>query len=369
MSAVDFDVVVVGAGVVGLAVARACALRGMQVLVLEEADRVGSGISARNSEVIHAGLYYPEGSLKALLCTRGREALYDYCQVRGIPHQRCGKLVVATEADQHSRLESLFQQATRNGVRDLEWLSAGEVRDLEPEICCTRAFLSPGTGIIDSHSFMVSLAGDLEARQGWISLDTGFDRAVRDDESFRVTTRAQGDITVIQSRWLINSAGLNATDVAGRVTGLEPQYIPKAFLAKGHYFAVSGRPFRKLVYPLPVDGGLGVHSTLQLDGQVRFGPDVEWVNDVNYDVNPCRAGQFYSAIRQYWPNLPDGALTPAHAGIRPKISGPGEPPADFKVSGPGEHGVTGLINLFGIESPGLTASLALGELCAELAAN
>lgn len=369
MSAVDFDLVVVGAGVVGLAIARACALEGLQVVVLEEADHIGSGVSSRNSEVIHAGLYYPTGSLKAILCVRGREALYEYCLKRGISHQRCGKLVVATEPAQHGSLEAIFQQARRNGAHDLVWLSAQEVRQLEPEVFCTRAFLSPSTGIIDSHAFMMSLAGDLEARGGWISLGTRFDQALRARDSFRVVTRVGNEVTEITSRWLINSAGLNATDVARRVTGLAPRWIPKSHLAKGHYFSAAGRPFKRLIYPLPEDGGLGVHATIQLDGQVRFGPDVQWVNAVNYDVDLSRADEFYPAIRKYWPGLADGALRPAYAGLRPKISGPGEPAADFKVSGPGEHGVAGLINLFGIESPGLTASLALGDVCAGLISN
>ena len=366
MSSVDFDVVVVGAGVVGLAAARACALGGHRVLVTEQADRIGSGISSRNSQVVHGGLYYPEGSLKATLCVRGREALYEYCRQRGIAHQRCGKLVVATNASQQDQIEAIFQQAARNGVGDLVWLSSAEVRQLEPEVFCTKAFLSPSTGIIDGHAYMSSLAGDLEARGGWISLQTRFENAERDAGSFRITARSQGELTVVRSRWLINSAGLDAVAVAAQVSGLAPRFIPKLYLAKGHYFAVSGRPFKRLVYPLPVAGGLGVHATLQLDGGVRFGPDVEWVEHVDYDVNPDRATLFYPAIRRYWPNLPPGALRPAYAGLRPKIAGPGQPAADFEISAPAEHGVDGLINLFGIESPGLTASLALGEACAGL---
>lgn len=366
MSSVDFDVVVVGAGVVGLAVARACALAGHHVLVLEQADRVGTGISARNSEVIHAGLYYPAGSLKATLCVRGREALYEYCRQRGIAHQRCGKLVVATDASQHEQLEAIFQQGARNGVRDLVWLSGTEVRQLEPEVFCTKAFLSPSTGIIDGQAYMTSLLGDLEAQSGWVSLQTRFESAERDTGAFRINARSQGESTVVRSRWLINSAGLDAMAVAARVPGLAPQFVPKLYLAKGHYFAVSGRPFKRLVYPLPVAGGLGVHATLQLDGGVRFGPDVEWVDGVDFDVNPGRARLFYPAIRQYWPNLPEGALQPAYAGVRPKIAGPAAAAADFAISAPEQHGVAGLINLFGIESPGLTASLALGDACAGL---
>jgi L-2-hydroxyglutarate oxidase LhgO len=366
MSAADFDVVVVGGGVVGLSVARACALEGHHVLVLEVADCVGSGVSSRNSEVIHAGLYYPVGSLKALLCVRGREALYDYCAARGIPHQRCGKLVVATEPSQHSRLEALFQQAARNGVRDLVWLSAEEARQLEPEVACTRALLSPSTGIVDSHALITSLVGDIEAHGGWIARHTEFGGAAREHGVFNITTRSSEEPSAVSSRWLINSAGLEATGVARRVAGLSPAFIPKSYLAKGNYFSVTGRPFSRLVYPLPVDGGLGIHATVQLDGQVRFGPDVEWVDTVSYDVDAAHAAKFYPAIRTYWPGLPEGSLQPAYAGLRPKISGPGEPSADFEVSDPNRHGVPGLINLFGIESPGLTASLAHGEACARL---
>jgi L-2-hydroxyglutarate oxidase LhgO len=366
MSSEDFDVVVTGAGVVGLAIGRACALGGHRVLVLDCADHIGSGISSRNSEVIHAGLYYPQGSLKAVLCVRGRNALYDYCRERDIPHQRCGKLVVATDDNQHGRLEAIFQQAVRNGVRDLVRLSSDEVRQLEPEISCTRGLLSASTGIVDSHAFMTSLAGDLEAHNGWVALRTRFEGASREHGSFRITTRSQGESAVISSRWLINSAGLDAVAVAGQVSGLARKFIPRPYLAKGHYFAINSRPFQRLVYPLPVDGGLGVHATLQLDGRVRFGPDVEWVEAVSYEVDPSRAEQFYPAIRAFWPGLPQGALQAAYAGVRPKIAGPGEPAADFRISAPAEHGVAGLINLFGIESPGLTASLALAQACAQL---
>jgi L-2-hydroxyglutarate oxidase LhgO len=366
MSTPDFDLVVIGGGVVGLAVARACGTQGLQVLVLEAADCVGSGVSSRNSEVLHAGLYYPTGSLRAVLCVRGREALYEYCADRGIAHRRCGKLVVATNPAQHPRLEALYQQAGRNGVRDLIWLSTGEARELEPAVSCTSAFLSPSTGIVDSHALVQSLVADVEARGGWICLRTGLRSAVRERSIFRVSARSGEEDSSFSCRWLINSAGLGAVQVARQVAGLPAAFIPRAHLAKGHYFSVHGRPFRHLVYPLPAEAGLGIHATLQLDGEVRFGPDVEWVDEINYDVDSTRAQQFYPAIRSYWPDLPDGALQPAYTGIRPKISGPGEPAADFVVSGPSEHGCEGLINLFGIESPGLTASLALGDAVARL---
>jgi L-2-hydroxyglutarate oxidase LhgO len=364
MTTPDFDVVVIGAGVVGLAVARACGAQGLQVLVLETADCVGSGISSRNSEVLHAGLYYPTGSLKAMLCVRGREALYQYCADRGIAHRRCGKLVVATNPAQHPRLERLYEQAVRNGVRDLVWLSAGEARELESAVSCTKAFLSPSSGIVDSHALLQALVADIEALGGWICLRTGFRGAVRERGVFSVSTRSGEEDSSVSCRWLVNSAGLDAVHVAQQVVGLSAAFIPRAHFAKGHYFSVHGYPFRHLVYPLPAEAGLGIHATLQLDGQVRFGPDVEWVKEINYNVDSTRVHQFYAAIRSYWQDLPDGALQPAYAGIRPKISGPSEPPADFVVSDPAEHGCEGLINLFGIESPGLTASLALGDAVA-----
>jgi L-2-hydroxyglutarate oxidase LhgO len=366
MTAADFDVAVIGGGVVGLAVARACAAKDLQVLVLEVADCVGSGVSSRNSEVIHAGLYYPTGSLKAQLCVQGREAMYQYCAAQGIPHRRCGKLVVATQRSQHPRLESLYEQAIRNGVRDLIWLSSGEVGELEPTVSCTKAFLSPSTGIIDSHALLQSLAGDIQAHGGWICLRTEFRGAVRERGAFRVRTRSGEEESSFICHWLVNSAGLDAVRVARLVAGLPNACIPRAYLAKGHYFSVHGRPFSRLVYPLPSEAGLGIHATLQLDGEVRFGPDVEWTENINYDLDPSRAQHFYSAIRSYWPDLPEGALQPAYTGIRPKISGPGEPPADFAVRGPREHGCEGLVNLYGIESPGLTASLALGDAVARL---
>jgi L-2-hydroxyglutarate oxidase LhgO len=366
VSTADFDVVVAGGGVVGLAVARACALKKLRVLLLEQQALVGSGISSRNSEVIHAGLYYPQESLKAHLCVRGRDALYAYCEARGVPHRRCGKIIVATDPSQHSRLEAVHEQASRNGVRDLRWLSAAEAQALEPQLACTRALLSPSTGIIDSHALMMSLLADLEAHEGAVLLRTQFERASRERGLFRLTARSVDEDCEVTSRWLVNSAGLEAPAVARRVKELNAAFIPPIYLAKGHYFSATGRPFSHLVYPLPVDGGLGIHATLSLDGQVRFGPDVEWVETADYDVDPARASAFYTAIRGYWPALPDGALQPAYAGLRPKLTGPGEPPADFLISDPAEHGCQGLINLFGIESPGLTASLALGDACARL---
>jgi L-2-hydroxyglutarate oxidase LhgO len=341
-------------------------MAGSCVLVLESSAVIGAGVSSRNSEVIHAGLYYPEGSLKGQLCVRGRAALYAYCEARAIPNRRCGKLIVATHAAQEGRLERLWEQALKNGVNDLEHVSAEQAQRLEPQIYCTRALYSPSTGIIDSHALMISLHADLEAYGGTLALRTDFESARRERGLFRVVTRCGDQRCELGSRWLINSAGLAAPAVARTVSGLNPAFIPKTYLAKGHYFAISGRPFTHLVYPLPVDGGLGIHATLQLDGQVRFGPDVEWIPAEDYDVDSSRAAAFYPQIRRYWPALPDDALRPAYAGVRPKLSGPGEAPADFLVSAPAVHGCPGLINLFGIESPGLTACLALGDFCARL---
>jgi L-2-hydroxyglutarate oxidase LhgO len=273
---------------------------------------------------------------------------------------------VATDTSQHPRLEALREQAERNGVHDLRWLSVEQAQELEPQVRCTRALLSPSTGIVDTHSLMTSLHADLEAYGGAVALRTGFEGARREQDTFCITTVCGTDRWEIAAGWLVNSAGLGARAVASSVEGLNPAFIPRTYLARGHYFSVTGRPFTHLVYPLPTLGGLGIHATLQLDGQIRFGPDVEWVQTEDYDVDPARAAQFYEEIRRYWPELPDGALQPAYAGLRPKLSGPGEAARDFMISGPSRHGCPGLINLFGIESPGLTASLALADDCLEL---
>jgi L-2-hydroxyglutarate oxidase LhgO len=366
MSQWDFDVVVIGAGVIGLAVGRACALLGRRVLVLERAAHIGTEVSSRNSEVIHAGLYYPSGSLKARLCISGREMLYDYCRERGIGHRRCGKLVVATRESQHERLVRLLKQAHANGVSDCTWLEPHEAQALEPQVRCTAALSSSSTGILDSHALMYSLAGDLERAGGVIAVRTEFLGASPESEGIRIDTASGGLRSPLDARWLVNCAGLGAVAAATRMMGLPVESIPRAYLAKGQYFAISARPFTRLVYPLPIPGGLGIHATLDLKGRVRFGPNVQWIEHPDWGFDERCTQDFYQAIREYWPALPDGALHPDYVGIRPKIAGPGMPDADFKISTPQEHGVPGLINLFGIESPGLTSALAIGKHIAQL---
>ncbi|MFM6990833.1 MAG: NAD(P)/FAD-dependent oxidoreductase [Rhodoferax sp.] len=357
------DAVVIGAGVVGLAVARCLALQGREVWVLDAADAIGTGVSARNSEVIHAGMYYPAGSLKARLCVQGRELLYRYCTGRGIAHRRCGKLIVATSAEQVDTLHATLAKARANGVDDLQFLSRAEARGLEPALQCHAALLSPSTGIVDSHGLMLSLQADVEQAGGQVVLHAAVQStALGGGAHGRHLVRTQ-DGTCLAARIVVNAAGLSAPVLARRFEGLAAQWVPTPYYAKGSYFSLAGKvPFRHLVYPVPEAAGLGVHLTLDLGGQAKFGPDVQWVerpDDLN--VEPQRADAFYAAVRQYWPELPDGALMPAYAGIRPKISAPGEPSADFCIQGPSEHGIAGLVNLFGIESPGLTSSLAIGE--------
>ena len=361
MSSPDIvDAIVIGAGVVGLAVGRALAARGKETLVIERHRRFGEETSSRNSCVIHSGIYYPTGSLKARLCIRGREMLYAYCRDRGIAHSRCGKLIVA-QSGQVAALEALHAKALENGVDDLGCLTEGEARDLEPSVRCAAALFSPSTGIIDVHQFMTALLGDFEAHGGTLVLNSSVQGVRRVADGFEVTTRSGDEETTVQSRRLVNAAGLSAVDVTHRIEGFPTDQIPDAYLAKGNYFSCSARPFSHLVYPLPNQAGLGIHATLDLDGSVRFGPDVEWVEGVDYSVDERRAESFYASIREYWPDLADGALLPAYAGVRPKIAGPGDPAADFIIAGPAEHRLPGLVNLLGIESPGLTAALAIGE--------
>jgi L-2-hydroxyglutarate oxidase LhgO len=363
------DCVVIGAGVVGLAVARALAQAGREVLVLEAADAIGTGTSSRNSEVIHAGLYYPPGSLKAQLCVRGREQLYAYCAERGIAHRRCGKLIVATEAAQEPALRALRQRAQACGVHDLQWLSAARANALEPALHCTAALLSPSTGIVDSHGLMLSLQGEAEARGAMLALRSPV-RRLRAVAAGLELDVAGNEPMQLQASVVINSAGLHAVALAAQLPGRAR--LPRAHWARGHYFSCAGRPaFTRLIYPMPQDGGLGIHLTLDLAGQMRFGPDVQWLPGADpahedYRVDAALAAPFAEAIRRYWPALPEGALQPAYAGIRPKLSSPGEPAADFRIDGPAEHGVAGLVNLLGIESPGLTASLAIAEAVASL---
>jgi L-2-hydroxyglutarate oxidase LhgO len=353
------DAVVVGAGVVGLAVARALAMAGREVVILEAEDAIGTHTSSRNSEVIHAGIYYPRGSLKARACVEGRQLLYEYCVAHGVPHKRSGKLIVATDEKQIEELKGIQAKAHANGVTDVVWMSRAQALALEPELSCVAALYSPSTGIIDSHALMLAYLGDAEAHGAMLALKSPLERVVMRNGAFELHVAGSDPIL---SGILVNSAGLRAPTVARTIEGFPEKSIPGEFYAKGNYYSLARRsPFSRLVYPVPEPGGLGVHVTLDLAGQARFGPDVEWVERIAYDVDPRRAERFYAAIRRYWPGLPDGALLPGYSGIRPKTTGPRDPAPDFQVQGPGAHGIPGLVHLFGIESPGLTASLALAD--------
>jgi L-2-hydroxyglutarate oxidase LhgO len=357
----SIDSVVIGAGIVGLAVARALALAGREVIVLEAEDAIGTHTSSRNSEVIHAGIYYPTGSLKARSCVAGRHRLYDYCASHGVPHRRSGKLIVATDAAQLAELESIRGRALANGVEDIVWLNRAQTLALEPALSAVASLHSPSTGIIDSHALMLAYLGDAQAHGAVLALKSPLERAQRRGDGIVLEVGGAAPMQ-LQARCVVNCAGLRAPGLARRIEGYPPEQAPEAYYAKGNYYALSGRaPFSRLIYPVPEPGGLGVHITLDLAGQARFGPDVEWVERIDYQVDPARAERFYAAIRRYWPALPDGALLPGYAGIRPKIAPQGAPAADFVVQGPRQHGVPGLVQLFGIESPGLTASLALAD--------
>ncbi|WP_027013755.1 NAD(P)/FAD-dependent oxidoreductase [Comamonas composti] len=359
------ETVVIGAGVVGLAVARALALAGREVMVLEKEAAIGTQTSSRNSEVIHAGIYYQPGSLKARLCVEGKKALYAYCAERGIAHDRCGKLIVATSQAQIEHLHGMARHARSNGVDDLHWLDAAQARALEPELNCAAALHSPSTGIVDSHGLMLSLQGDLENAGGMVACHAQLQEAeVRADGIWLKTA----DGTELLAQTVVNAAGLQAPDLAACIKGYPQQLAPKAFYAKGSYFTLSGRaPFSHLIYPVPEAAGLGVHLTLDLGGQAKFGPDVQWTDSAqDLQVDAQRAQLFYSEIRRYWPGLPEHALQPGYAGMRPKIHGPNEPGADFVFQGPQAHGIPGLVHLFGIESPGLTSSLAIGAHVARI---
>ncbi|MGK6307819.1 NAD(P)/FAD-dependent oxidoreductase [Variovorax sp. DT-64] len=361
----EFDCAVIGAGVVGLAVARALALAGREVIVLEAEGAIGTGTSSRNSEVIHAGIYYPEGSLKARLCVEGKQMLYEYLAQRELPHRRCGKLIVATTPAQVPELRLIAAKAAANGVHDLVMLTREQARAMEPQLECVAALHSPSTGIVDSHALMLSLQGDLESAGGMLALKSTVARAQCGEGAIVLVAE---DGTALRCRSVVNAAGLGAPALARRFEGLPASAVPPAYFAKGNYFTLAGRaPFSRLIYPVPEAAGLGVHLTLDLGGQAKFGPDVEWVDSPgNLVVDPRRGDGFYAEVRKYWPALADGALVPGYAGIRPKISGPGEPARDFLIEGPAAHGVAGLVNLFGIESPGLTSSLAIGSHVAAL---
>ena len=355
------DCVVIGAGVVGLALARTLALRGREVVVLEAEDRIGTGISSRNSEVIHAGIYYPTGSFKARLCVAGNRSLYAFCAAHGVAHRRCGKLIVATDEAEAGKLAGIQAQALANGVADLQWLEAAEARVLEPRLRCTAALLSPSTGIIDSHGLMRALRLEAEAHGAAVVLKSPALGGQATSAGLEVRVGGAEPMTLLADQ-VFNAAGLGAQAVARGFEGSTPFSVPDLHLAKGNYYSLSGpAPFSRLVYPVPSHGGLGVHLTLDLGGQARFGPDVEWLDREDYGVDPRRADGFYAAIRTYWPDLAEGALQPAYAGIRPKLHGPGEPAPDFFIQREAAHGVPGLVNLFGIESPGLTACLTLAE--------
>jgi L-2-hydroxyglutarate oxidase LhgO len=359
------DALVVGAGAVGLAVARALAQHGFETIVAESQTAIGQGVSSRNSEVIHAGLYYAPGSLKARLCVRGKGLLYQLCESHGVMHRNCGKLVVATSDHEIAALRELQARAQANGV-PVEWLDAQQAQALEPALSCTAALLSPTTGIVDSHGFMLALQGDLENSGGMVALGSAVAGAVLGHGGEPHVVR-MADGSEVQTGVLVNSASLHACSIARRFKGLDPRFVPQEFFAKGSYYALAGRaPFSRLIYPAPADAWLGVHLTLDLGGQAKFGPDLEWLNttvpeEIDYTVDPRRADSFYAEVRRYWPQLPDGALQPSYSGVRPKIYREGQSAPDFRIDGPGLHGVAGLVNLFGIESPGLTSSLAIAE--------
>jgi len=361
------DVIVIGAGAVGLAVARAMALAGREVIVLEAEDAIGTQVSSRNSEVIHAGLYYEPGSLRARLCVEGKKLLYAYCKAHHVDAKACGKLIVATAKDELEVLDQLMVKGATNGVDDLELIDGTAAAALEPQVTCLAAIVSPSSGIFDSHGYMLAMQGEIEGAGGAIAFGSPVEH-IRADQG-RLTLRVGGEQpSDISAACVINAAGLGAIPLACNIEGLDPKFVPEPHYARGNYFTISGRaPFERLIYPVPQNAGLGIHYTRDLGGQARFGPDVEWIDEIDYEVNVARAESFYASIRTYWPALEDGALQPAYTGIRPKIQEPGGPMPDFMIQDQRIHSIPGLINLFGIESPGLTSSLAIGEYVAELA--
>lgn len=363
------QVLVVGAGVIGLAAAREMALRGHDVTVAEATGGIGNGISSRNSEVAHAGIYYPTGSLRALHCPRGRRMLYEFCSSHGVATNKCGKLIVATDEAELAKVETLLKQGIANGIEGLEMIDGNAARALEPELACIGALVSPESGIIDSHGYLRALWGDLQDHGGMIAFETPVERLAFVNGSWQVQFGGRDSGSAAFDAVVI-AAGLGAQPLARRIEGYPADRLPRLVLAKGNYFAYAGRPvFSRLIYPTPVDGGLGVHVTLDLAGRMRFGPDVEWISEESYTVDPRRADAFYARIRSYWPGVPDGSLVPDYCGVRPKLTGPGEPAADFMIATAADHGLPRLIALFGIESPGLTSSLSLAELVGSYLAN
>lgn len=360
------ECIVVGAGVVGLAIARRLSMAGKEVIVVDSADMIGTETSSRNSEIIHAGIYYPKDSLKARFCVEGKHALYDYCPAHGIGHEKLGKIIVATSEDQIPELERLKQVAVGNGVPDLEWMTPAEVREMEPAVFCVAALWSPSTGIIDSHGLMLGYQGDAESHGAMIAFMSPVAKGRVVDNGI-VLDISGGEPMALQADMVVNSAGLWAQQLAHNIEGIPKDTIPPFYFCKGNYYTLAGKPpFNHPIYPVPEKAGLGVHVTVDLGGQVRFGPDVEWVEDIDYDVDPARADVFYEAVRRYYPDLAEGAILPGYSGIRPKIQAPGEGAHDFVIHGPRDHGVDGLVNLFGIESPGLTASLPIADHVADL---
>ncbi len=356
------DCIVIGAGVIGLAVARALALAGREVIVLEASDCIGSGISSRNSEVIHAGIYYPAASLKAKLCVAGRKLLYEYCATHHVPCNPCGKYIVATDEQQRSKLQAILDKARINGVDDMLLLDQEEMQHREPRLKCVSALLSPSTGLIDSHAYMLSLQADLENAGGVVVFNAAVSGGAVKNDVLELTVLSGDSSSRLAAATVINCAGLGSDKLARSIDGIKIETLPVYSYAKGNYFTYAGKsPFNSLIYPVPNEYGLGVHVTHDMAGNLRFGPDVEWVDELNYEVDPNRCESFYEAIRSYWPELPDASLLPAYSGIRPKINGKGLAAADFVIQGKSEHGIDGLINLFGIESPGLTSSLALAD--------
>ena len=360
------DCVVIGAGVVGLAVARALALAGREVIILESADMIGTETSSRNSEVIHAGIYYPVGSLKARFCIEGKNKLYEFCAEHGVPHRRCGKIIVATDESQVPAMHEIKERSAKCGVTDLEFLTAEDAKAMEPELFCHAALWSPSTGIIDTHALMLELQGEAEANGAMTAFLSPVEGGTITDDG--IVLEVGGEMPMrLRCREVINSAGIHAPALAGTLEGMPADKVPTTYLTKGNYYALTGKtPFSRLVYPAPTTQFLGVHITIDIGGQARFGPDVEHTDEMNYDVDPRRSDGFYEAVRRYWPGLKDGALHPSYSGIRPRITPPGQPLCDFVVQGPGEHGISGLVNLFGIESPGLTSSMAVADYVVEM---